>query len=124
MPYEPSKNPDPEEWLALDESERIELVRAFHRREKIRPPNLQAHAVIHTIVETQLAEDFSVLRATLARLQSEGLDRHDAVHAIASVLLDKVQDIREGIIPAGQDPNLPYIKALEELTAEAWLRSG
>jgi hypothetical protein len=37
--YEPSKKPNAEEWLALDESDRIELVRAFHRRQKILAPN-------------------------------------------------------------------------------------
>ena len=28
--YDPSRNPDPTEWLALDESERIGMVEIFH----------------------------------------------------------------------------------------------
>jgi hypothetical protein len=30
--YDPLKAPDPEEWLALNEQERIELARDYHRR--------------------------------------------------------------------------------------------
>jgi len=121
--YEPSKKPDAEEWLSLDESERIELVRAFHRRQKIPVPRLDAHAVVHAIVENQLAEGFPAAETTLARLQSEGLDRHDAVHAIGSVLLEHMQNLVKGS-PSGGDPNAPYVTALGKLTADAWRRSG
>ena len=121
--YEPSKKPNAEEWLALDEGERIELVRAFHRREKIFVPNLDAHAIVHAVVENQLAEGFPAATATLARLQSEGLNRHDAVHAIGSVLLEHMQNLMNGS-RSGGDPNAPYATALERLTADAWRRSG
>lgn len=121
--YEPSKKPIAEEWLALDEAERIELVRAFHRRQKNLVPNLDAHAVVHVVVENQLAEDFPAAKAALARLQSEGLDRHDAVHAVGSVLLEHMQNLMKGS-PSGGDPNAPYVTALEKLTADAWRRSG
>ena len=121
--YEPSKKPNTDEWLALDESERIELVRAFHRRQQILVPNLDAHAVVHAIVENQLAEKFPAAEETLARLQSEGLDRHDAVHAIGSVLLEHMQNVMNGFASGG-DPNAPYVTALEQLTADTWRRSG
>src|SRR6185503_16801619 len=102
--YEPSKQLNAEEWLALDEGERIELVRAFHRRQKTFVPNLDAHAVVHAIVENQLAEGFPAATATLARLQAEGLDRHDAVHAIGSVLLEHMQNLMKRS-RSGGDPN-------------------
>jgi len=121
--YDPSRNPNAEEWLALGEGERIELVRAFHRRQKIVVPRLDAHAVVHAIVENQIAEGFPAAEATLVRLQSEGLDRHDAVHAIGSVLLEHMQKLVNES-PSGGDPNASYVAALEELTADAWLRSG
>jgi len=120
--YEPSNTQDAEQWLALDESERINLVRDFHRRQKILVPNLDAHAVVHVIVENQLAEGLPAALATLARLESEGLDRHDAVHAMGSVLLQHMRDLVNGS-RAGGDPNAPYITALEKLTAESWRRS-
>ena len=49
--YDPLKAPDPEEWLALDEQERMELVQDYHRRMRIRLPNAKLHAVAHAIVE-------------------------------------------------------------------------
>jgi hypothetical protein len=53
--YDPLKPPDPEEWLVLDETERINLVREHHRRARVRLPNAQIHALIHVIVENQSA---------------------------------------------------------------------
>jgi hypothetical protein len=49
--YDPLEAPDPEEWLELDEQERIDLVRDYHRRAGIRLPNEKLHA----IVEAQIA---------------------------------------------------------------------
>jgi hypothetical protein len=50
--------------------------------------SIRAHAANHVIVENQLAMgDATVVPATLARLMQEGLDRHDAIHAIGSVLV-------------------------------------
>ena len=54
--YDPGVSPNPEQWLGLDEHQRIELVRDFHQRRKINLPNLEAHAATHTIAENQLAE--------------------------------------------------------------------
>jgi len=46
------------------------------------------HGVAHVIVENQIAAgDSTVEPVTLARLMREGLDRHDAIHAIGSVLM-------------------------------------
>jgi hypothetical protein len=53
----------------------------------VRLPNAQLHAVIHVVVENQLALGEEVVVETLARLQREGLGRHDGVHAIGSFLL-------------------------------------
>src|SRR2546422_10880001 len=82
--YDPEPAPSAANWLALDETERIDLVSSYHGRKKIRLPNSQLHAVIHVIVENQLALRESVVVDTLARLQSEGLSRHDALHAVGS----------------------------------------
>jgi hypothetical protein len=36
--YDPLKPPKPEEWLSLDEQERLEMVESFHRhRRRARP---------------------------------------------------------------------------------------
>ena len=55
MRYDPHQHIASEAWQALDESERIESVRQYHRRNRIRLPNERLHAIIHVIVENQVA---------------------------------------------------------------------
>ena len=76
--YDPGVAPDPAEWLALDEQERIELAEAHHRAARIELPNAKVHAVFHTIVENQIAGGLESVVRAMARLQHEGLSRHDA----------------------------------------------
>jgi hypothetical protein len=122
--YDPLVAPDPEEWLGLDEQERIDMVMDFHRRASIRLPNAKAHALAHFIVENQVAEgDALPARRTLERLIGEGLDRHDAVHAIGMVLMCHMNDLLKAGHVEG-DPNLKYFAELERLTADAWRRFG
>ena len=118
--YDPQKAPDPDGWLRLDEAERIELVVQHHHHVGVRLPNARLHATIHVVVENQVAlgEEIPV-RRTLQRLQSEGLDRHDAVHAVGSVLAKHMYDLLAEEPPAG-DPNTRYWAELEALTAENW----
>ena len=100
--YDPDRSRAAADWLELDEGERIELVSSYHRRKKIRLPNAQLHAVIHVIVENQLALGEQVVVETLARLQREGLSRHDALHAIGSVLAGDVYELmQESSEPTG-----------------------
>jgi len=118
--YDPKSPPDPGEWLRLDEAERIELVLRHHRHARVQLPNAHLHATIHVVVENQVAlGDQFPARRTLERLQLEGLDRHDAVHAIGSVLAKHMHDLLKGGPPAG-DLNDPYRTELEALTAESW----
>lgn len=122
-PYDPLKGPDPEEWLSLTEDERLQLVEAYHRRARVRLPNMSLHAAMHAVVETQIAlgDEIPVQRTAL-RLLDEGLDRHETIHAIASVLVGHMYDlIQTPPHPAsGADPNPAYFAALEELTADSW----
>src|SRR5258708_2203477 len=116
--YDPLKAPDPEEWLALDEQERIELARDCHRRKGIRLPNATLHATAHAIVETQCALGAEPPAPRMAqRRMEEALDRHEAIHAAGMVLFEFMHDLMKA--PAsGNDPNAPYFAALERLTAE------
>jgi hypothetical protein len=121
--YDPLKAPHPQQWLALDEQERIQLVEDFHRRAGIRLPNDKAHAIFHAIVENQVAcGDETPVRRTLERLMSEGLDRHDAIHAVGLVLSDLIYDTNAQAPEENADPNSAYFAAIERLTAEAWRR--
>lgn len=53
--YDPDAGPVATEWLAIDEAERIALVESYHRRGRIRVPQLTPHATIHVVVENQIA---------------------------------------------------------------------
>jgi hypothetical protein len=130
--YDPFTEPHPEQWLALDEQERIDLVLGYHRRARIRLPREKLHAVIHVVVESQIADPEPPVRRTAQRLMSEGLDRHEAVHAIGSVLAGHINDLMHEVESGGhcvgtkpdRDPNEDYFAELEALTAEGWLRSA
>ena len=121
--YDPSKALEAAEWLALDEAERIELVREYHQRNRIKLPNVKAHAVAHAVIENQLAEGLPAAKNALARLLAEGLDRHESVHAMGSVLMAHIWNLTNKPPPEG-DPNEPYLAALDALTADSWRRSG
>lgn len=119
MRYDPDLIPDPTGWLALDEEERIMLAEAYHRRAGIEVPNTKAHAVIHVIVENQVAlGDELPVRRAIERLMTEGLDRHDAVHAVGSVLAAYLNDILKADGPPFKLD--AYNEAVERLTAESW----
>jgi len=118
--YDPEADVPAENWLGLAEDERIELAEAYHKRAKIKLPNRRLHAALHAAVETQIAMgEETEAEATFARLSSEGLDRHEAIHAIADVLATHMWNLQKGQV-AG-DPNETYGMKLRELTARKWL---
>ena len=121
--YNPGCAPEPESWLELDEQERIGLVETYHRVARIKLPNVTAHAALHAIVENQIALNLEPVVRAMDRLEKEGLTRHDAVHAIGSVVAEHLFDILK------TDPNddaatsqARYSAAVERLTAARWRR--
>jgi hypothetical protein len=122
--YDPLAAPDPKLWLALDEQERLDLAQDYHARAGISLPNARLHAVVHVIVENQVALGDEVpVERTLHRLMAEGLDRHEAVHAIGSALTDILYDASNDAASV-EDPNSTYLATVESLTAEEWLGSA
>jgi hypothetical protein len=123
--YDPFKLPKPDEWQSMDEHERIQLVENFHTRARIRVPNEKGHAVVHVIVENQIAlGDETPVERTVQRLMSEGLDRHDAIHAVGSLLIGHLTDLLgQPEAQTGPDSTRPYYAALEQLTAKGWSSS-
>ena len=120
--YDPLKAPDSKEWLELDEGERLQLIEQFHKRARVKLPNRKLHSVFHAIVETQLLDGQLPVKNALDRLMSEGLDRHEAIHAIGSILSVTVYGIIKGKAP--ENPNIEYFRQVGELTAEKWRQSG
>jgi hypothetical protein len=122
MRYDPDQKLDVEAWLSLDEDERMRLVMDYHRRACIKLPNARLHAATHTIVENQAALGTGyAVAGTLERLMNEGLDRHEAIHAIGSVLMGNILDLQHGRLKG--DLNQVYIRELAQLSAKKW-RSG
>jgi|SRR5215813_5133949 len=121
--YDPDKQIDPEEWMALDDDERGYLVENYHTKKRFKMPNLKLHAIIHVVVENQIALGDAVpAKRALARLMRQGLSRHNAVHAIGSVLASHIFDLmKHG--PVSADPSADYSRQLEKLNAEDWLNS-
>jgi hypothetical protein len=124
--YDPLTAPNPEGWLALDEGERTLLIEDYHRRARVRLPNASVHAAVHTVIENQAAlGDETPVRRTLDRLMSEGLDRHDAIHAIGLVLTELFYDTMTGAMRENtSDASREYFAAVERTTAAAWLASA
>ena len=122
--YDPLKAPDAERWLALDEGARIELVVDYHKGVGAELPSARMHATLHAVVENQIAlGDETPVREKVRQLMAQGLNRHDAIHAVASVLVNHLYDLAKGKVPAG-DPTQRYYSALKRLNARKWLRSG
>jgi len=120
--YDPLKKPDAIRWLKMDESVRLRMVLKYHRKKGFDLPNEHIHAAIHVTVENQVAlGDETPVEETLDRMMSEGLHRHDAIHAVGSVLAAQIWGIAQGGVGDDADPNVAYAEELSQLTAKQWL---
>ena len=119
MMYDSLQSPEPTDWLSIDESERLSAIIEYHQRIQDKLPNARLHATIHAIIENQLAEGILVVKQALNRLQAEGLDRHEAIHAIGSVLSKHIFILLQGQ-GGSLDPNSTYFKEIKGLTARSW----
>ena len=120
MRYDPTKAPDPSEWLATDEAERLAAVLRHHKRAQEETSSLRAHAAIHATVETQLADGLGPAVRAMERLVEQGLDRHDAVHAIGSVVAAQLYAaLQHRAFDSGE-----YEARLDALTAASWRNSA
>ena len=116
--YDPAVAPDAVEWLDLDEEDRLQLVETYHRRVGFVLPDPKTHATLHTVVENEIAaQEPPAVGQALARLVAEGLDRHQAIHAIAWVLTDQIcrAATEHAEFSAGD-----YLAALENLSEGQW----
>jgi hypothetical protein len=122
--YDPQIGPT-DDWLEMDEGERLLLVEEYHRDARIALPRCarRLHASMHVVVENQLAEPDAPVVCALARLMQEGLSRHDAVHAIGSVVAEGIHDA----VKVNDDPGTVrarYYASIERLTAAGWRTSS
>lgn len=118
--YDAQTAPDPTQWLQLDEQKRIALVEDFHRRKSEKADGNRLHVLIHVTVETQIAMNEPLAaREAVERLMAEGVDRHEAVHALGLVLVDH---LGKALDPSNADgfATGAYAEDLDRLTAGTW----
>lgn len=117
--YDPASPPDAAFWGTLSESQRITAVVDYHRQSSVWLANETVHAVMHVVIENQIATGVAPVVDTLSRLARDGLDRHEAIHAVGSVLAAHLH----GIAPTEQtqaDLQQAYFERLENLCAVRW----
>jgi Domain of unknown function (DUF1841) len=115
--YNPEIAPDPDEWLASTEADRIDAVRRGHQTARHQAGSPQLHAAIHVTVENQLAEGHRDATEAMNRLLAGGLRRHEALHAIGSVVAAEMFEILKS--KRTHDAEI-YSRKLQQLTAAAW----
>jgi hypothetical protein len=120
MRYDPEVAPDPVEWLATPEEDRLAAVQRHHQSTRHDIGSPRVHAAIHAVVETQLAERHPAATDAMSRLVADGLRQHEALHAIGSVVAAEMFDIAKA--KRTHDPEA-YSRRLQDLTATAW-RTG
>ena len=116
--YDPERAPDPARWLAQDEQQLTSIIERYHRRQRIDNERPQVHAAIHLVVENQVAmgDELPVAEA-VQRLMGEGLSRHDAIHAVGSVLAGF---LNETMRSEAEPDNEAYNREVRALTKERW----
>jgi hypothetical protein len=119
--YDADIEPDSKAWLSMDESEREVLVLRYHKQLGLDFPGLRTHVLFHNIIENQLAEKIPEVVEKLQELTSDGLERHEAIHAIGRVFADLFYYLMKGET-SGTDFNKDYHTRLKALTAESWLK--
>jgi hypothetical protein len=119
--YDPDVAPDPGEWNDLDEDDRMMLISDYHRRAGIQiGEGAQAHITLHLAVENQVAmgEDY-VAADALERVMRDAPSRHDAIHALCSVLAEYMWSGARGANVSAKT----YERNLKNLTWVRFLRS-
>ena len=124
MKYDPERGVQADEWLALDEGERVAVVETFHGPVPLDAQRKRLHATIHTVVENQIALGEAAVVEALARLRDEGLTRHEAVHAIGMAVVEHLTDVLSSQAGPDADVAASYLERLRNVTAAQWRASG
>ena len=92
--YEATVAPNAERWLEAGEAERLAAVESAHDRHRWSVgDNARVHAAMHVIVENRLAAGDAAVVTAYDRFRTAGVDRHETVHALASVVAAQLFDI-------------------------------
>jgi len=81
--YNPDQAQDREAWMALSPADKLRVAKNYH--DSIKAKASRQHACRHVFVEDQIAHGVRPVIRAMERLQSGGVQRHDAIHAVAAV---------------------------------------
>ncbi|HTJ41542.1 MAG TPA: antitoxin Xre/MbcA/ParS toxin-binding domain-containing protein [Kofleriaceae bacterium] len=122
--YDADHAPDPAAWLSAEELVRELAIGAHHDglASHAPTPDRELHVSMHLIVENQIAgKEPPETAANVARLVADGLTRHDAIHAVASVISDEMR----GVVHDGRAFDRDRVaRALAQLRARDWPQRG
>ncbi len=87
--YDPVKAPKPEEWNELNDEQRLNLIKAYHKEAGIKNDNEGLHAGLHLIVESQIAmgDQIPIAREVRRLVFLEGANRHNVIHAVGEAFV-------------------------------------
>jgi serine/threonine protein kinase len=94
------------------------------------PPRPSTRVLGLAITESRQRSEAARLASRLkgdldwVRLRSEGLTRHEAVHAIGTVLAEQIFHALKGESGTSSDLNESYLDRMRRLTADEWRNSG
>ena len=117
--HNPNKQVDAEDWLEVDEDTHLREIVEFHQGLTEAEPESGwvLHSTLHCVVENQIALGTENVGETLAKLQRQGLSRHEAIHAIGAV-------VGEDLFEMSSDKRVwdgtKYRRRLEKLSAKRW----
>jgi hypothetical protein len=106
--------------LDLSEEETILATKKYHddHEPKMDEGSSIIHAAMHAVIETQIAMiDPPQVHRTFTKLIDAGLDRHDAIHIVGSVLAEQLYHLMELQKSAQYNP---YGRSLGELDIKKW----
>ncbi|MEO6280047.1 hypothetical protein [Roseateles sp.] len=116
--YDADRPLEPAAWLALKPAEKLRLAVTFHASKRLASGRYKSHAPMHVALEDRVARREAPVVHALARLQQQGMTRHDALHAVGDVLTEHLRllDTAPGPIAAGAWQRR-FNEALEQLQA-------
>ena len=114
--YDPERPPDSRAWLTLELEERVRLVESYELSVAPKASAVETNPWLYVLVENYIAQGADHVLKAMDRLQTQGLSRHEAVRAIASVVMYWERKSRD----EGGELNA----AINALSADTWRGSG
>ncbi len=118
--YDAATPPEALAWLEMGEEARIQLVVDYHTSIGDVGDNARTHCLLHVIIENQIAMGGAMepVRERMRQLMAQGLDRHNALHALCYVLIRHMNWIAMSNIKGDQDAR--YFREIRRMTAQKW----